>query len=78
MLEWFVTPDVAKKAMKEKCLIDKADVEVRPHVVPPKASDTEKVNILRIQSYFTDDAWIEVCQVVDILRQDNSCWKCKV
>lgn len=64
MLRWFVDMDM----QGPKKLIEEEDVEVRPDCIPNAVLD-DNVDIHLIRKYFSNDAWL---QVVDVVKQKQS------
>lgn len=74
MLGWFVDKCILNSAMKSDDLIDEDQVECRPEKVPCSVLD-EAVEISIIRSFFTNDAWMVVTDVIQ-RNKEVDVWIC--
>ena len=72
---WFVDKEIVEDVM-DGVLIEEDQVECRPEKVPNAVLD-ENVDIHLVRSFFTEDAWLIV---EDVLRrkQQSTVWICHV
>ena len=76
MLTWFVDLGISSAVLRDpKQIIEEEDVEVQPKFVSNAVLD-ENVDIHLIRKYFTDDAWLQVMNVVK-QKRDNPVYTCK-
>ena len=74
ILSWLVDPPIISAAMKEDKLIEEEHVECRPEKIPCSILD-ENVDICLVRSYFTNEAWMIVEDVVK-RKQSFDIWFC--
>ena len=76
MLEWFVDSGISSAVLQDpKKLIEEEDVEVQPELVSNAVLD-ENVDIHLVRRFFTNDAWMQVMDVVKT-KCNNPVYTCK-
>ena len=74
LLECFVSPAVANKAILSGASIPSEEVETIIHRIPDMVRDKENVDPSRIEKYFTEDAWRIILEARE--RKNKSKWMC--
>jgi hypothetical protein len=74
LLECFVSPAVANKAILSGALISAEEVETNIHRISDMVRDKENVDPSRIEKFFTDDAWRIILETRE--RKNKSKWMC--
>ena len=74
ILSWFIDKNIKDVALSRKRLIEEHEVEIRPECIPSSCLD-ENVYLPSIQKYFSEDAWLAVTNVVEIVKKNTS-WYC--
>lgn len=74
ILECFVRPLIAKKAIENGKLISSDEVESNIHNIPDMVRDKENVDIYRIEKFFSRDAWLIVLATCE--EKNKSKWTC--